>query len=96
MFSPGWSLTLALLRWRRHQYTAVKIDNTANSSSCHSRPRLGIRNLITPTAAAAMLGAWPFDIWVAGTILVTGTAIACLSMLRCAMRARRHLLPALH
>ena len=51
---------------------------------------------VMATAAAAMLGAWPFDIWVAGTILVTGTAIACLSMLRCAMRARRHLLPALH
>jgi len=46
------------------------------------------------TATAAMLGAWPFDVWVAGSILVAGMAIACLSMLHCAMRARRNLLPA--
>ena len=46
------------------------------------------------TATAAMLGAWPFDVWVAGSILVAGMAIACLSMLHCAMRRRRNLLPA--
>jgi hypothetical protein len=61
---------------------------------------IGVVAFIVPaamaTATAAMLGAWPFDIWLAGTTLVTGTAIACWSMLQCAMRARRHLLPALH
>lgn len=46
-------------------------------------------------AAAALLGAWPFDVWVAGSILVAGMAIAGLSMLQCAMRARRNLRPAL-
>jgi uncharacterized membrane protein YecN with MAPEG domain len=61
---------------------------------------IGVVAFIVPaamaTATAAMLGAWPFDIWVAGTILATGMAIAGLSMLQCAMRTRRHLLPVLH
>jgi hypothetical protein len=64
------------------------------------RDEIGVIAFVGPaamaSATAAMLGAWPFDIWVAGTILVTGMAIACLSMLQCAMRVRRHLLPALH
>ena len=47
------------------------------------------------SAGAAILGAWPLDLWVAGSILGAGAIIACLPMLQCAMRARRHSLPEL-
>ncbi len=45
------------------------------------------------TASAAMLGAWPLDIWVAGVTLGAGLAIIALTMLQCAMRLRRNAPP---
>jgi hypothetical protein len=45
------------------------------------------------SASAALLGAWPLDVWVAGAILAAGLAICCLTMLQCAMRVRRNAPP---
>lgn len=47
------------------------------------------------TSAAALLGAWPLDVWVAAAVLATGGVIAGLTMLHCAMRAQRNPLPQL-
>jgi hypothetical protein len=41
------------------------------------------------TAGAALLGAWPYGGWVAGTILAAGAATVSFSMLQCAIRSRR-------
>ena len=46
-------------------------------------------------AAAALLGAWPLDVWVATAVLAAAGAIAGLTMLYCAMRGRRNSLPQL-
>jgi hypothetical protein len=51
--------------------------------------RIGVAGFVAPaclaTAGAALLGAWPFDIWVGASILAFGGAILCLPMLRCAI-----------
>ena len=53
------------------------------------RDRKGVAGFVAPacltTAGAALLGAWPFDIWVGTTILAFGAGIICLPMLRCAI-----------
>ena len=41
------------------------------------------------TAAAAVMGAWPFDLWVAAAILASGIAMILLVMLQCATKDRR-------
>ena len=59
----------------------------------------GVGAFILPSsfsiAAAALLGAWPLDVWVATAILVAAAAIAGLTMLHCAMRGRQNALPQL-
>jgi hypothetical protein len=53
------------------------------------RDRKGATGFVAPacltTAGAAVLGAWPFDIWVGATILTFGACIICQPMLRCAI-----------
>ncbi len=49
----------------------------------------------TATAAAAMLGAWTLDAWVAAAVLAAAGAITGFTMLHCAMRERQETLPQL-
>jgi hypothetical protein len=46
-------------------------------------------------AAAAVMGAWPLDVWVAGAVFIAGTVIIALTMLHCAMRAQGNAAPQL-
>ncbi len=50
--------------------------------------------VILAGAGAAIVGAWPFALWVAAAILVAGMAIVCLSMLQREIPVRRNALPA--
>jgi len=53
----------------------------------------GVIGFVAPVAAAsasaAMLGAWPLDVWVAGAVLAAAVVIVCLPMLQCAIQTRR-------
>jgi len=53
------------------------------------KDRKNVAGFVVPacltTAGATLLGAWPYDIWVAAAILGLGGAILCLPMLRCAI-----------
>ena len=46
-------------------------------------------------AAAALMGAWPLEVWVAVAVVVAGAAIVGLTMLHCAMRRRHNPVPQL-
>ena len=63
------------------------------------RDAKGVAAFILPSstaiAAAALMGAWPLDVWVAAAVLATGTAITGLTMLHCAMRGRHNPVPQL-
>jgi hypothetical protein len=44
---------------------------------------------IMASASAAILGAWPLDVWVAAALVAAGAVIVCIPMLQRAMRLRR-------
>lgn len=63
------------------------------------RDAKGVAAFILPSsagiAAAALMGAWPLDVWVAAAVLVAGAVIMGLTMLHCAMRGRHNPVPQL-
>ncbi len=71
----------------------------ALSAAMLLRDAKGVAAFILPSsiaiAAAALMGAWPLDAWVAAAVLVTGAAILGLTMLHCAMRGRHNPVPQL-
>ena len=63
------------------------------------RDAKGVTAFILPSsaaiAAAALMGAWPLDVWVAAAVLGAGGIITGLTMLHCAMRGRHNPVPQL-
>lgn len=63
------------------------------------RDAKGVAAFILPSsagiAAAALMGAWPLDVWVAAAVLAAGAAIMGLTMLHCAMRGKHNPVPQL-
>ena len=69
----------------------------ALASALILRDAWGVSAFILPSsvivAAAALLGAWPLDMWVAAAVLAAAATFVGLTMLHCAMRGRRNSLP---
>lgn len=65
----------------------------ALSAAMLLRDAKGVAAFILPSsagiAAAALMGAWPLDVWVAAAVLAAGGAITGVTMLHCAMRGRQ-------